>query len=56
MSGGECVMCPEARTSKAGSSSVAECDMLCGLPDSSHAGEHSKVVPIHVYSYMQCTG
>ena len=56
MSGGECVMWPEARTSKTGSSSVSDCDILCGLPDSSHTDEHSKVVSIYAYSYMQCRG
>jgi len=43
MSGSECVMCPEATTSKAGSTSVEECDTLCGLPDSAHAGDHAEV-------------
>ena len=43
MAGGACVMCPEASTSKAGSTSADACDMLCGLPDSAEAGDHSQV-------------
>ena len=42
MSGGACVMCPEAKTSKAGSTSADECDTLCGLPDSANAGQHAE--------------
>ena len=44
MSGKQCVMCPEATTSKAGSTSEGECSMLCGLPDSSQVLEQSEVV------------
>ena len=44
MSGAACVMCPEATTSKAGSTSEDECDTLCGLPDSANAGDHAEVI------------
>jgi len=38
---GECVICPEGKTSLKGSTTEDECDMYCGLPHSSKAGDNA---------------
>ena len=52
MSGGQCVMCPEATTSKAGSTTATECNMLCGLPDSSKVLQQSEVCHCSLLIYV----
>lgn len=48
-------MCPEATTSKAGSTSADECDTLCGLPDSSEAGDHAQKVKTAAFDVAQAS-
>ena len=49
MQDGECVLCPEGKTSSEGATSEGQCNRHCGLPHSSEAGDNALALEPELY-------